>query len=185
MAKEIKIFSEPVTMVYSWIVKPGKEELFKEKMHEIHKVARRFPGHMGVTTLQSQSSKNSFSTVLRFDSADNMHTWLNSPERRKLILPIYKIAQINKNAEATGLETWFNLPGITTSAPSKWKMVTTTFIGLYPLSLLFTLFIAPYILKWPSVFRAAVLPIVAPTLLTYWIMPFLTQKVLKPWLYKH
>jgi len=184
MAKEVNIFSEPVTTIYSWIVKPGKEQIFKDGMHEVHKVARQFPGHMGVTTLQSPSSKNNFYTVLRFDSADNMHTWLNSQERRKLIKPIYKIARINTNAEATGLETWFNLPGIATSAPSKWKMVTTTFIGLYPLSLLFTLFVTPYIITWPSVFRAAVLPIIAPILLTYWIMPYLTQKVLKPWLYK-
>lgn len=184
MTKEVKIFSEPVTTVISWIVKPGNEQTFKERMHEVHKAARQFPGHMGVTTLQSSTNKSNFYTVLRFDSSYNMHIWLNSPERRKLIKPIYKIARINTNTESTGLETWFNLPGTGILAPPKWKMIITTFIGLYPQSLLFTLFVTPFILNWPSIFRAAVLPIIAPIILTYWIMPFLTQKLLKPWLYK-
>lgn len=63
-------------------------------------------------------------------------------------------------------------------------MVTTTFIGIYPLSLLFNAYVSPRLITWPLYLRAIVFSIAAPILLTYLLLPLLTQKVLKGWLYK-
>ncbi|HUC19989.1 MAG TPA: antibiotic biosynthesis monooxygenase [Candidatus Polarisedimenticolaceae bacterium] len=184
MAQANNFSNEPVTTVLSWTVKPGKEQLFEQMMHDIHKVARTFPGHMGVTTLKSPENKESFQTVLRFDTTRHLENWLNSPIRRKMIKPMQEIAHTDATAKATGLETWFDIPGHLVAPPPRWKMVITTFIAIYPLSLLFSLFLTPYIANWPLEIRAIFLPVFAPIILTYLFMPFLTQRVLKRWLYK-
>ncbi|HSX45656.1 MAG TPA: antibiotic biosynthesis monooxygenase [Candidatus Saccharimonadia bacterium] len=174
---------EPGTIVFIWTVRPGKEEQFEQYMHEIHKVARTFPGHMGVTTLKSQAQKGNFQTILRFDTTEHLEDWLNSPIRKKLAKRIEKVAHVDAAPKTTGLETWFEIPG-QTIPPPRWKMVLTTFVAIYPLSLLYGYLIAPNITALPTPIRALFLPVFAPVILTYLFMPFLTQKVLKSWLYK-
>ncbi len=63
-------------------------------------------------------------------------------------------------------------------------MVAVTFTAIYPIGLVFGYFINPHIKTWPVPLRALLLPIVAPILLTYVLMPWLTQKVFRYWLYK-
>jgi antibiotic biosynthesis monooxygenase (ABM) superfamily enzyme len=184
MAQSNNFSHEPVTAVLSWMVKPGKEPEFQRLMHDIHQVARTFPGHMGVTTLKSPGGTGNFQTVLRFDTARHLEDWLHSPIRQKMMKPLEEIAHAD-TAKASGLETWFEIPGQLVVPPPKWKMVATTFIGIYPLSLLYSIFLAPYIENWPVWIRALFLPVLAPTILTYLFMPFLTQRVLKRWLYKN
>ena len=184
MTKSNNFPGEPVTTVFSWTVEQDKERLFKHLMHDIHKVARTFPGHMGVTTLRSPAHKESFQTVLRFDNATHLEAWLNSPIRQKMMKPLEEIVNTDASIKATGLETWFEIPGQLLTPPPRWKMVITTFIAIYPLSLLFSLFLAPHIATWPTIVRALFLPVFAPITLTYLFMPILTRRVFKRWLYR-
>jgi antibiotic biosynthesis monooxygenase (ABM) superfamily enzyme len=183
-AKAKQLYNEPVTTVFSWTVDKGKERAFEHMMHDIHKVARTFPGHLGVTTLKSPAREGSFQTVLRFDNTRHLEAWLNSPIRQKMMQPLEEMVHKDIAAKATGLETWFEIPGQQVVPPPRWKMVITTFIAIYPLSLLYTLYLAPHILKLPAPVRALFLPVLAPVILTYLFMPFLTQHVFKRWLYK-
>jgi hypothetical protein len=184
MTKGSVLSNEPVTALFSLTVKQGKEREFEVLMHELHKAARTFPGHMGVTTLKNPSRRGSRQTVLRFDNTKHLEGWLNSPLRKKLIEPIDEITDSDSFSEATGLETWFDIPGQQVVPPPRWKMVTTTFIGIYPLSLLYGFFVAAHVERWPVEFRSLLIPVFAPIILTYLFMPFLTQRVLKRWLYK-
>lgn len=183
MAQNDKFSNEPVTTVFSWSVKKGKEQVFEHLMHDVHRVARTFPGHMGVTTLKSPTGKNNYQTVLRFDNTRHLEAWLNAPIRKKLMEPFNDIAKSDSFNEATGLETWFEIPGQPVVSPPRWKMAITTCIAIYPLSLLFAYFLTPHISSWPVVVRALFLPVFAPIILTYLFMPFLTQHILKRWLY--
>jgi antibiotic biosynthesis monooxygenase (ABM) superfamily enzyme len=184
MAQLYNFSKEPVTAVYSWTVKSDKEQVFERMMHDIHKVARTFPGHMGVTTLKSPVHKGNFQTVLRFDTTKHLEAWLNSPIRRKMMKPLENIAHTDTTAKATGLETWFEIPGQLVTPPPRWKMVITTFIAIYPLSLLYGVFLTPHTVNLPTAVRALFLPVFAPIILTYLFMPFLTRHVFKHWLYK-
>ncbi|HMI09966.1 MAG TPA: antibiotic biosynthesis monooxygenase [Candidatus Saccharimonadales bacterium] len=184
MAEANNSSNEPVTAVFSWTVKQGEEQSFQHMMHAVHKVARTFPGHMGVTTLNSPTRKESFQTILRFDTTQHLEDWLSSPIRQKMMKPLAKIASTDTATKSTGLETWFEIPGQQVTPPPRWKMVVATFIAIYPVSLLFSLFLSPYIEDWPILVRALFLPIIAPVILTYLFMPFLTQRILKRWLYK-
>lgn len=184
MAKERVLSSEPVTALLSLTVKKGKEQEFELLMHKVHKAARTFPGHMGVTTLKNPSRRGSRQTILRFDSTKHLEDWLQSPQRKKLMKPIDKIADSDAYKEATGLETWFDIPGQQVTAPPRWKMVVTTLIGIYPISLFYGGLIAAHVVHWPLLLKSLFLPIFAPIILTYLFMPFLTQRVLRGWLYK-
>jgi uncharacterized protein len=187
MAQTTKSLSDPVTVVFSWTVKPGKRQLFEHMMHDIHKVARTFPGHMGVTTIKSPERSDNFQTVLRFDNYEHLVAWLRSPTRQNMMQALGEVAHIDIDVatKATGLETWFEIPGQVVTPPPRWKMVVTTFIAIYPISLLFGYFVTPYTASLPIWVRALFLPVFAPIMLTYLIMPLLTQRVLKRWLYQH
>lgn len=184
MAKDSALSSEPVTALFSLSVKQGKEQEFESLMHKVHKVARTFPGHMGVTTLKNPSKAGSFQTVLRFDNTRHLENWLNSPVRKKLMKPIEEISDSVPYKEATGLETWFDTPGQQIIAPPRWKMVITTFIAIYPISLFYGYFVAAHVIHWKVEYRSLFLPVFAPIILTYLFMPILTQRILKRWLYK-
>lgn len=176
--------SEPATVVFSWTAKPGKEDVFEQRMHEIHRIARTYPGHMGVTTIKSPERSGSFQTVLRFDTKAHLDAWLRSPIRKKLARSIEEVAHNEQTKLATGLETWFEVPGHTITPPPRWKMVVVTFIAIYPISLAYGLVVASHMANWPVWTRSLILPLFAPVLLTYLFMPFLTQRVLKRWLYR-
>ena len=109
--------SEPVTAIFSWTVRSGNEEAFHQAMHHVHEGAKTFPGHMGITTFKSPTSPNNFYTILRFDTSDHMHDWMSSAARRDLIADVYKVATLATDVKATGLETWFDLPGQTVTPP--------------------------------------------------------------------
>lgn len=184
MAEPKSTLSEPATAVFSWTVKPGMQQQFEQRMHEIHRVARTYPGHMGVTTIKSPGRDDNFQTVLRFDTKTHLEDWLRSPTREKLARSLEEVAHNDTSKKATGLETWFEIPGLQIKPPPRWKMVITTFIAIYPLSLIYGLFVAPNVLSWPVWVRSLCLPIFAPVILTYLFMPFLTRHVLKRWLYR-
>jgi antibiotic biosynthesis monooxygenase (ABM) superfamily enzyme len=184
MAKGSVLSNEPVTALFSLTVKPGKEDEFQLLMHEVHKAARTFPGHMGVTTLKNPTRKGSFQTVLRFDNTKHLEAWINSPARKKLMKPIDEIADSDTYRQATGLETWFDIPGRQVIPPPRWKMVITTFIAIYPIGLFYGAFVAAHVVGWPLEFKSLFLPVFAPVILTYLFMPFLTQRLLKRWLYR-
>jgi antibiotic biosynthesis monooxygenase (ABM) superfamily enzyme len=174
---------QPVTLIFSWDVLPGKESAFTEWLHGISKASSHWAGHLGVTTLRPPSGKGTYYSVLRFDTDAHLKTWLDSEERHIWIEQLRGIAEVH-TTKATGLETWFDIPGQSVVPPPRWKMVLVTFVAVYPLSLLLGAFISPHLIHWNLFLRALLFPIVAPTLLTYVLLPFLTQRVFKRWLYR-
>ena len=94
------------------------------------------------------------------------------------------IAQ-TQSEKASGLETWFNIPGQLVTPPPKWKMALTTITVIYPIALFFAVFVTPHVTNWTVFLRAALVPIFGPIILTYLFMPFLTRKVLRSWLYRN
>jgi uncharacterized protein len=178
--KNVKNQPEPVTVVVTWRVTDGKEELFRSWVHSVTQTALTFPGHLGVTTLKQPGSDNIYHSIVRFDNRQHGDAWFNSQERAAWVKKLEGIATQQKS-KLGGLETWFELPGST--PPPRWKMVVATFIAVYPISLLLNEFASPYLTSWNVFLRALLFPIVLPILLTYLIMPFITQKLLKRWLY--
>jgi uncharacterized protein len=120
--------------------------------------------------------------VQHFANEEALGAWEESEERNRLVQEAGEFSTPNVQ-RATGLETWFKLPGERAIVPPpRWKMLLVTLIGAYPLVVLFSAFVLPSLEGWPLLARAAVLPIVLLSLMTYVVMPRLTQ-LLRGWLY--
>ncbi|MFV2171483.1 antibiotic biosynthesis monooxygenase [Actinomadura sp. LOL_016] len=172
---------EPVTVVFTWDVRPGREHDFERWTDAIHEAASRYPGHADATWLRAEGERHRYYTVVRFDDQASLDAWLDSPERRDLLGRLGGIAAEHRH-HTTGLETWFSLPGEAVPAPSRLKMIVVTFCAVYPLSLLLQTFVTPLAQDWPLPLKAVLFPAIVVPLLTLLIMPTLSR-ALRRWLY--
>ncbi|MEU9187471.1 antibiotic biosynthesis monooxygenase [Streptomyces sp. NPDC048484] len=176
-------YTEPVTSVFTWQVRPGREAEFEEWTQGVADCVTRFPGSEGVSWLRPEPGLR-FHAVLRFSDPQRLTDWLTSPERAEWHARIEGIAtEVRAERQSTtGMESWFRLPGTAVKPPPRWKMVVVTFLGAYPMAFLIQWLMAPQMAAWPLPLRAAVFPMVLVPMLTYVIMPGLSR-LLRLWLY--
>jgi uncharacterized protein len=174
---------EPITVLFTWEVTPGREDDFEGWLRDINSEAARFPGHQGVTWLRPEGEGHRFYAVLRFSDEPSLRNWTSSPERAAQVKRVEGIAvEAEPRLSTTGLETWFSLPRRVVRPPARWKMTVVSFIAVYPCVVLFQLLAGPRLETWPLPLRALILPLMLSPLLTYAIMPFLSR-VLRNFLY--
>ncbi|MEU7826324.1 antibiotic biosynthesis monooxygenase [Catellatospora sp. NPDC049133] len=173
---------EPVSVLFTWAVVPGREPDFERWLEEVNAASSRFPGHQGVTWLRPRHTapgdKAVYHCVLRFRNGRDLSRWLTSPEREVVVRHLAGIAEEAEPRETTtGMETWFSLPGRPVLPPPRWKMAIVSFLGVYPCVLVFQLLGAEHLseLPLPLVVRAAILPMLLAPILTYLVMPWLSQ----------
>jgi uncharacterized protein len=174
---------EPVSIVLSRTVKPGKEAEYEKLAHEAISASRQYTGHSGTTVIKEGQRR--YHLVYRFSDHKKLDEWLASPERKNVRQQINEITEDNSDIKKlTGFETWFKVPGqAPLKSPPRNKMWAATLLGAYPLVVLFQVFLAPKVQNWPLLLRSAVFPLVLLTLMMYVVMPWVT-KILKPWLFK-
>ena len=156
-----------VTEVITRDIVPGREHEFEGWAHRLVSAAARY----GATdTIISPDAATPARRVFvqHFANEEALGAWEGSEERNRLVQEAGRFSSPNVQ-RATGLETWFELPG---------ERAT------YPLVVLFSAFVLPSLEGWPLLVRAAVLPIVLLSLMTYVLMPQLTR-LLRGWLYPH
>ena len=173
--------TEPVTSVFTWDVKPGRERDFEEWAEGLHEVATRFPGHRGATWLRAEGSRHRYYTVVNFADQERLDRWLASDERADWIGRVRGIAEEHRQ-DTTGMETWFSLPGESVPPPSKLKMIVVTFCAVYPIALLLQAFVTPLTEAWPLPVRALTFPVLVIPVLTLFVMPALSR-AFRGWLY--
>jgi antibiotic biosynthesis monooxygenase (ABM) superfamily enzyme len=176
-----KTETEPVTVVLTWDVRPGRERDFEEWAEGLHEVATRYSGHQGATWLRAEGSRHRYYTVVNFSDQGKLDTWLDSPERADRLARVEGIAEEHQQ-DTTGLETWFNLPGESVPAPSNLKMIVVTFCAVYPLSLLLNAFVTPLTKSWAVPLKALIFPVIVIPLITVFVMPALSR-LFRRWLY--
>jgi len=169
------------TAVITWDVTAGREPDFEKWAHGINQEAARHPGHQGATWLRAEGSPHRYYTIVNFTTERWLEDWLQSPERKTWMERVQGIAHEHRH-HASGLETWFSLPGEEDDAPPRWKMALVTLLAVYPLSLLFQALVSPATMKLPLPLRAAVFPLIMVPLLTYAVMPGMSR-IFRAWLY--
>ncbi|MFW9261307.1 antibiotic biosynthesis monooxygenase [Nostoc sp. CALU 546] len=174
-----------VTSVICHVVRPGREEGYEAWFHGIAADARKFKGHLGVSTIRPQDHTHpEYVVILKFDCYDNLKTWLESDVRREWIERLQPLIQKPEALQTlTGLETWFTLSNKPMkSPPSRYKMMLVTWLGVF-----FTLpqlnrLLAPLLSGLPVLLSQLISTGLGVALLTYVIMPRLTQ-LFRKWLY--
>ena len=174
--------SEEVTVVVNRKIKPGCERDYDEWLRRFLILERKVPGYKGTTTIMETGADSTVRHIIhRFRDKASIEAWENSEELRKLLEEVnkYSTPYIEK---ATGLETWFNLPGLKTVAPPpKWKMAIVAFIGAYCISSL-AQYILISLLGQQRLLINLFMTIILVIGLTYFAMPLLSR-LLRRWLY--
>ena len=174
-----------VTVVVSRRVFPGKEKEYDDWVRRMIEAAKEAPGSTNVTMLAPETGKPGLHhLVIRFADEVSMHKWETSYERQKLSNEADAFSQRIRQ-QATGLETWFAIPDCPElQAPPHWKMAVVTFLAVYVMSIVIIRLLQWLIKDLNFYVEILLVAVLLVGLLTWVVMPFLSQRVFRRWLYK-
>jgi len=174
-----------VTAIISHLVRTGREQGYEEWLHGIATAAHQFKGHLGVSVIRPCDHVHpEYVAIVKFDHYDNLKTWLESSVRQEWLARLQSLIEKPETIQTlTGLETWFTLPNKPMKdPPPRYKMAIVTWLGvLFAIPILNRLLI-PLLVGLPAWLSIVLDSGVTVVLLTYVIMPRLTQ-LFRKWLY--
>lgn len=173
--------SGPLTVVVTWRIRHGCEREFEAWRREIAAAALKFPGHMGIDVIIPSGGGTEYVVIFRFDTYAHLRAWQESDIRRELLK---KAEPFRERAPAyrleSGLEYWFAQSDAPKSPP-RWKMAIVTVLGVWPVSLVVSWALNPFIGNSPPSLQALFMAVGIVILLTWAVMPVLVR-ILRPWL---
>ncbi len=172
--------NESITVAVTFRVMPGQNAAFERWAHEITVASKQYPGHLGASWLRSGGT---YHVVYRFATPALFNSWHDSADRARFLERLPPIARLVTDENLTGMEAWFELPEEPGQpAPPRWKMVITTWIGVFPLLALLQWLLVPQLINLPLIIRVMVVTLIVVSAMTYLVMPRLAR-LLKRWLY--
>lgn len=174
-----------VTAIISHVIRPGREQGYEAWFHGVAAAARKFKGHLGVSTIRPLDHAHpEYVVILKFDRYDNLKTWLESDVRRQWIERLQPLIEQPETIQAlTGLETWFSLPNQPFNAPPpRYKMAIVTWVGVQIVTTLVAYLLGPVFAPLPLFINLAISNVLVVAALTYLVMPQLTR-LFDQWLY--
>ena len=125
-------------------VKVGKEAAYREWETKIQQAQSKFPGYCGSYVQPPLAGELGWTTLMRFDTAEHLDTWLKSPERAALLgeaEPLIDYAHLQRME--TSFPGWFPTDPKTGQGPPNWKAAMLVLLGLFPIVMLESLFLSP------------------------------------------
>ena len=174
--------AEPVTVTIARTVSPGFEAEFQSWSEQLTRAASTFPGFLGAGHLRPGHAGEPWHVVFRFDSPERLRGWEDSPERAALLAAGSHLVDDENTHRVSGLETWFELPGRTASAPPKWKMFVVSGTAIYLLNLLLSSTYGWALTSWWLPVHAFLISVPVTALMTWLVMPH-AARLLRRWLY--
>ncbi|MCX6461638.1 MAG: hypothetical protein NTZ03_15190 [Actinobacteria bacterium] len=144
--------SEETTAVIMTEVTVDKEEDFRRWQRRLDEEQAKFPGYLGCELQEPVPGfQDHFVTMLRFDSAEHLNSWLLSSERNDLIAESKDFVEKSIIREArNGFGNWFAFGSQRQGMAPAWKNNYIVLLGLYPIVMLEILFLNPF-LHWMPV----------------------------------
>jgi len=170
------------TAVVNIKIKPGCEKDYDEWLRHFLALQRKVPGYLGTTTIMETGQDSSERHIIhRFRDKASLEAWENSEDLHKQTEEVNKFSSPYLQ-KATGMETWFTLPGLKAIIPPpKWKMAIVAFIGANCISLLASFILRAFLVLQPLLFNLF-MNVILVIGLTYFAMPLLSR-LLRRWLY--
>ena len=166
--------SEPVTVVVSRTVKPGLEARYEAWLERAIAAARGFEGHLGADVLRAGGRR--YVLLFRFANVEQLAAWETSSVRSELVAEAAPLTDETSIARATGLETWFTLPGERTiTPPPRWKMAFVSWLVAFPLIQLLQATLGQWLAPLPALLRGALVGAAMIVAMTYVAMPLVTR----------
>jgi uncharacterized protein len=177
---------EPVTVVVTRQVIPGKESDYEAWLERLIQNSRALPGYLG-TSIQrpGASGPRTYTSVFRFATVAHLRAFESSDLRRKALLEVSEMVTADAQwNELSGLEFWFTPPaGMSVPQPVRWRMALVMIGVVYLLVLSIGSLVAKVLVGAPIALRLLVTITIEVFLMTYVIMPRLTRGLAR-WLYR-
>jgi antibiotic biosynthesis monooxygenase (ABM) superfamily enzyme len=161
-----------VTMVMVTEIKPGKEAAYRAWADRIQKLQATFPGYLGSFVQPPQPGQNGWTTVLRFDSAANLDSWIKSPARAAMVKESDDlVARFHAQRVDTSFPGWVANDPATGAPPNMWKTACLVLLTLFPVVMLELRFLNPHIEAFNPAVRTFIGNAISVGLTTWPLMP--------------
>ena len=163
---------EGVVEVIITQVKPGKEADYREWETRIQQAQSKFPGYRGAYVQPPVAGELGWTTLMRFDTAEQLDKWLKSPERAALIKesePLVEYAHLQRMG--TSFPGWFPTDPKTGKGPPNWKAAMLVLLGLFPIVMLEARFLNPRLAGANPSLGMFIGNVISVALTTYLTMP--------------
>jgi uncharacterized protein len=163
------------------VINPGMEDDYCGWLSSIQTAQAKFPGYQGTYLQMPSNSSRLWTTILRFDTPEALEHWFVSKQRLDLI---EKSKQLVASENIKRLESSF--PGWLPveekgNSPPKYKAALLVLLGLYPVVMLQSKFMTPFMTGFQPPLRTFIGNVVGVAMCSFVTMPFLTG-VYKDWL---
>lgn len=140
------VLPAPVSAVISTRIKPGQEDAYRAWDRRIAAAQAKSPGFQGYRFEPPVPGvQEDWLTILRFDSEANLQTWLDSPERKRLLDEAASFTdECHTRIVRTGFDQWFEFAGA--APPPAWKQNMMVLLVLYPLVFLLNAWLQKFVL---------------------------------------
>jgi antibiotic biosynthesis monooxygenase (ABM) superfamily enzyme len=176
---------QSVTEVIITRIKPGQEDAYRAFADRIQRVQQSFPGYIGSFVQPPQHNETGWTTVLRFDTVQNLDRWLNSPERAALLKESeHLIEGFQAQRVDASFPGWVPADPATGRPPNMWKTAALVLLALFPVVMLELRFLNPLLhaVGFPSALTVFTGNAVSVAFTTWPLMPLLIR-AFRPWLF--
>jgi len=167
----------------------GKQKEYEKWLDEILPVSKHATGFIDLQIVRPIPKLTFvYTVVIRFDTIDNLKSWMESSDRKQLIEKASPFFRKNDRYQIkSGLDFLFNAENEGHKVPVRWKQYLVTWSAIYPLSLIIPVLLLPF-LRWLGIplnhyFDAFVNSGCIVLLMVYVVMPNYTR-LIKKWLFK-
>lgn len=176
---------EPVTVVVTRRVKPGREGDYEAWLSRLITASSALPGFLGSSIQRpATSGPREYVSVFRFDSVGHLRAFEEGEVRRRALSEVGKYVESDARWERlTGLEFWFTAPpGAIAPQPSRPRMALLMIVVVYGLVLSIGKVVGLVLSTAPMPLRLLVTITIEVFLMTYVLMPRITRWLAR-WIY--
>ena len=174
-----------VTEVITTDVKEGKVDEFRAWADRVQQAQTQFPGYKGSFVQPPGPGERTWTTLMRFQTADQLEAWLNSPQRAALLQEEQGLVEREMlHRIDNSFPGWIPNDPATGKPPSMWKTACLVLLTLFPVVMIELKFLTPFLLgnHVPPALATFIGNAVSVALTTWPLMP-LAIRAFKPWIF--
>jgi uncharacterized protein len=172
-----------VTVVVTHRVSKENVEAFLAWQDRLGQAESKFAGFRGTELFRPvEGVQDEWTALYRYETADDLDTWLLSNERTVLLAEGEKFSDFHSRTIDNSFGSWFAFDehGHQAPPPSDFKTAIAVWVGLYPTVVLLTLAVSP--LHMPLWLGMLVGNLMSSFAVSYIAMPYYVNPLLKHWL---
>jgi uncharacterized protein len=167
-----RIAHDPVTVTVARTIKPGREADFEQWAEHVSHRVMEFDGCLGVGILKPGEPMGPYQIVFRFADAISLRLWERSPQRHTLLAEVDDMMIDVRVQRTVGVEDWFDLAQRAEPKRPLWKRILTDVAWVYPVAVLISVVVAPWLVRLPLGLRTLVSAMSITVIMRLLVGPF-------------